>query len=320
MKILVGVDGSERSYAAAQFVSELLAPEQDRIAFYFGAPKIKLRSTNLTDDDAQQRVIDAFARDVFEEATRQLPAALQSRVETVVTQQKPVEGLISTAQQTGSDLIAVAAQNASARLSFFVGGVAHALANQADLPVLLYRATKRSAGDPVNVLYAVDDATCRHEIRELLGGFRWPTNSVGRVLHVLDYAEAERLNDWIRSTGSDEANGWTRAYSDEVENERRETLERLDSFRLELPPIFHEHPTIVVHGHVVDQILSAIESESIDLVVVGAPKLHAIARLLGSTTEGLILRARCSILIVHPNTSRSVDKAAMSSDLAMPPE
>ena len=209
--------------------------------------------------------------------------------------------ILAAAQQTDSDLITVAAQNASERLSFFVGGVAHALANRADLPVLLYRPSERQTNGPLNVLYAVDDATCSDEIRDLLARFDWPADSVGRVLHVLDYAEAERLNEWIQSRGSDEANGWSRAYSDEVDSERRETLQRLESIRADLPSIFHKHPPIVVHGHVVDQILAAIDSESIDMVVVGTPKLHAIARLLGSTTEGLILRARCSILVVHPS-------------------
>lgn len=301
MKVLVGIDGSEKSYSAAQFISELLSPQRDRIALYFAAPKIKLRSISLPDSEAQQRVIAAFARDVFEEARQQLPAEMQASVETLMTEQKPVEGIIATAQQTGCDLIAVAAQSASARLSFFVGGVAHGLANRADLPVLLYRPTKRIAGGPVKVLYAVDDATCCDEIRRLLGQLHWPAHSLGRVLHVLDYAEAERLNEWIQNSGSEDAAGWSRAYSDEVVSERKETLKRLDSICSDLPSIFHDQPPIVVHGHIVDQILAAIESESIDLVVVGTPKLHAIARLLGSTTEGLILRAQCSILVVHPS-------------------
>ena len=66
--------------------------EKDRIALYFGAPKIKLRSLGLPDSESQQRVIEAFAKDVFEEATQQLSEEMQPTVETLMTEQKPVDG------------------------------------------------------------------------------------------------------------------------------------------------------------------------------------------------------------------------------------
>ena len=118
-------------------------------------------------------------------------------------------------------------------------------------------------------------------------------------MHVLDYVEAERLKEWIDRAGSEASSTWTRAYVQQIEQERQRAEETLLRLRDQLPALFHAQPPLVVHGHVVEQIIKTVEAEAIDLVVVGARQLGPLARLLGSTTEGLLLQAPCAILLVH---------------------
>ena len=61
-----------------------------------------------------------------------------------------------------------------------------------------------------------------------------------------------------------------------------------------LPDIFHrDEPTLTV-GHVVERIVETVESEGIDLVIIGGRRRGLVSRLLGSTTEGLLLQAKAS--------------------------
>jgi nucleotide-binding universal stress UspA family protein len=77
---------------------------------------------------------------------------------------------------------------------------------------------------------------------------------------------------------------------------REETARR----QARLPAIFHGLDPLVVVGHAADQILKAIESHQINLVVVGARRQGAIRRLLlGSTSEMVLTHAPCSVLIVR---------------------
>jgi nucleotide-binding universal stress UspA family protein len=52
---------------------------------------------------------------------------------------------------------------------------------------------------------------------------------------------------------------------------------------------------------VVKQLVETVNSTAADLIVVGARNLGPIGRLLGSTTEGLLARCPCSLLVVHPS-------------------
>ncbi len=55
----------------------------------------------------------------------------------------------------------------------------------------------------------------------------------------------------------------------------------------------------VLSGHPKQEILRFLEQEKADLLVVGAHGHHGIAGLLGSTTDRLVHRANCDVLVVR---------------------
>ncbi|MGH2460726.1 MAG: universal stress protein [Chloroflexota bacterium] len=63
---------------------------------------------------------------------------------------------------------------------------------------------------------------------------------------------------------------------------------------------------LVRYGHPVEVILSEIEAQSVDLLVLGTNIRHGISRLfLGSFAEEIIAKAPCPILMVRPDISQA---------------
>ena len=76
--------------------------------------------------------------------------------------------------------------------------------------------------------------------------------------------------------------------------------DRLVAYCPELPEIFHNQEPLVAEGHPSEEILKAVEATGCDLIAVGARGLGFVSRLiLGSTSEKLLARAPCSLLIVR---------------------
>ena len=300
MHVLVGVDGSQRSYSAIRFISRLLSPERDRFTFHFTPPKIRLSSPAPIELETQQRAEAALIDRVFAEAYEYLPDPFHSQAQTMEGHGRPDRALLLAAEETDADLIVVGAQSGSHRLRFLMGGVARSVAHDAQLPVLVYR--QHSASDDprrLNVLFAASDTPECERAATVLRGMSWPPGAAGHLMHVLNYVEAERLKEWIDRAGSEASATWTQAYVQQIDQEQQRASATLLRLRDQLPPPFQHRPPRVVHGHVVEQIVKTVEAEAIDLVVVGARQLGPLARLLGSTTEGLLLQAPCAILLVH---------------------
>jgi nucleotide-binding universal stress UspA family protein len=67
-----------------------------------------------------------------------------------------------------------------------------------------------------------------------------------------------------------------------------------------LPTMFQGRAPLIVPGHAAEQILKAIDSNDIDLAVLGARRQGPVRRLfLGSTSTHIVNHAACSVLIVR---------------------
>src|SRR2546423_8911422 len=107
MKILVGVDGSEGSFTAAQTVGQWIDPARDQLAIYYAPPPI--RATGHP-PEILDRARQSLAAAVFEEIRRRLPTALEQSVHAIVGQQPVTAGLITAAHQWQADVIVVGAR------------------------------------------------------------------------------------------------------------------------------------------------------------------------------------------------------------------
>jgi nucleotide-binding universal stress UspA family protein len=300
MNVLVGVDGTEKSLAAVRFVARLTSSRQDRITVFFAPPRRRRSIYPSVSAEAQLAMITAFTDSVLTQALAQLPEGF-ARASLVAEQEEPpARALLEAARRTESDLIVVGAGDSSHRLRFFVGGVAHRVIHEADRPVLAYRQKEGpETTGPLHVLLAVDPTETTDQVLTTLHQFTWPVGSRGRILHVTDYIEDERLRHWVDQSADFAATGWQAALDREVSEEHARLREQLATLQQRLPEIFHGEPPLVTVGHVVERIVEVVERDDTDLVILVGHRRGRISRWLGSSTEGVLLQAKASVLVLH---------------------
>ena len=221
MKILVGVDGTDRSLEAIRFVTCIASADHDQLTLCF-APGPRGRPVFLLSRDEQEAMLAAFADFVLKRALAIGPAGFSRATRVPAHAQKVSQTLLEAAQQSGSDLIVVGAGRSSHRLQFLVGGVARSVIHESDRPVLAYRSTDdgRPSG-PLRVLLAADPVEPFAMAVDILHQFSWPAGSRGQVMHVIDYVEDERLRHWINHSATRSSSAWNAAMDQEVQTGAR---------------------------------------------------------------------------------------------------
>lgn len=301
MRVILAIDGSVGSSSAAQFLGSLLAKD-DEVLLYYSPPALRLKSAEPVEPQLAERLPQLLNRAVFDEARKQLPAALQGRVREIVGSQKPAHGILVAADEYRADLIAIGARGAGPLKEPTVGSVARAVAHYATIPVLVVRQHPvDESAQRLKVLLCSDGSAASREAASVLARFTWPSASCGRVLTVVESAWtgqlAQWLEDWLFLQAAEDLHLGHFEPTPEEEQQAHDALLKLCG---ELPAVFQDQPPLVVAGHAREEILKAIESERANLVVVGARGMGATGRLLlGSTSEHLLMHAPCSILIIR---------------------
>lgn len=302
MNVLVGVNGTERSFHALEFCSRLLSPKVDDIHLYYSLPKLKLAAPSQDAGELSQLASEALAQRVFELATARLPETFHSIVDTMTGHHKACDGILTAAEQKRADLIVIGGHGASHRLPFFVGGSARKIAHNSPLPVLMVREGQSIPSNGMNVLIACDEDQHWRDATNLLREFSWPEGSKATLFHVVDTMDEEEVEQLAQHAHPSipDSESLIRQYRANVEKQKAARLDCLGQDREGMPSLLQKAELKVVQGHIVESILKEVERSSIDLVVIGARQLSALGRLLGSTTEGLLIQCPCALLIVHP--------------------
>ncbi len=125
MKVLVGIDGSQKSIDALRFATRLLEPAEDTVVLYYRPPEVHISGeaelVPSIPTDLKQRLV----ADVFDKAREMLPSDFQARMETIDGEtRKPADGLLLAAEQIGADLMVVGADAKRRSLGPFLGGIA----------------------------------------------------------------------------------------------------------------------------------------------------------------------------------------------------
>lgn len=298
MQILAGVNGTERSLAAVRFATRLSVPGRDSLTLYFSPPKVRIERQEELVAAIPQSLAHAFAEAVFGNVRADLPDGHWTSVETIVGAAAPNEGLLIAVQQARADLLVVGADSHPKRFGFYLGGVAHTVAQQARIPVLVYRAREeRSPRHGLRVLLADDGSSAAAFACHFLHQFHWPEGSEGWLIRVLEWLDFSGITGEVLS--SEVHATWRSEYDRHLSEARARVFDELKVKQQGLPAIFHGLVPLICDGHRVQEICETVEREGIDLVVLGARNLSPMQRFLGSTTEGLLRHCPCSILVVH---------------------
>jgi nucleotide-binding universal stress UspA family protein len=299
MRVLIGVDGSPGSLAAAKLVGSMLTAGKDQVFIYYSPPPVYVRATH--DAAGTAGALQSYLTTaVFDKARKHLPAKLAEQSTTIVGSRDARQGLLVAADECRADLIVIGARGSGPLKQPTIGSIARHVVHEARVPVLVVRGLV-DLQKPIHVLLASDGSEVSHHASSILKDFSWPWGATGHALTVLESTPEGKIPVWLVKQLSDEqlaALGMGTFSRDELEEART----RADAARWygELPSIFQGRDPHIVPGHAGDQILKAIDAQGIDLVVVGARRQGAVRRfLLGSTSEYVLSYAPCSVLIVR---------------------
>jgi nucleotide-binding universal stress UspA family protein len=301
MKALIGVDGSTGSGAAVELAARILSSQTDELLLYYAPPLVRFWHGRRPPAETADRIQLYLVEAVFGTARRQLPTSLQHRVtKEIVGTQSPAHGLLVAADEHRADMIVIGARGTGPIRGLSVGSVAQAVARHATIPVMIVHPyPKGDTTDRLRVLLASDGSKASKHACEVINQFSWPTTTVGRVINVIESSVAQ-VPKWVRDQlDQQDADSLGFGHLEPTEAERKQVQEGLLDWCGQLPAIFAGQEPLVAVGQPSNEILKAIESQDIDLVIVGARRLGPMGRALhGSTSEHLLSQARCSVLVV----------------------
>ncbi len=299
MRVLIGVDGSLGSLAAVQWAGRLLAAENDEVFLYY-TPPIWVQG-QAGSGDLRGELHSLLTSAVFDKARQHLPQPLQDKVQTIVGSREPRQGLLVAADEHRANMIALGARGTGPMREPAVGSLTRHVVHHATVPVLVVRGSITSPAEPIRVLLASDGSLLSQHAGEVLRGFSWPADSLGRTITVLESTPEGRIPEWLVEQLSDQQLAdLGMGYFKRDEQEEARLRQEIAHWHAALPEIFRGLDPLVVPGHAADQILKEIRAHQVNLVVVGARRQGAVRRLLlGSTSEKILTHAPCSVLIVR---------------------
>jgi nucleotide-binding universal stress UspA family protein len=288
MRIVLGVDGSEHSLAAARLLRDLPLP----------AGSVIDALAVLTQRQTPGRAILA---DALEKAGAILQGS-PAEVKIGILHGHPAEALSSFADQCRPDLIVAGAVGLRATLGILLGGVAQQLVEYAHWPVLVVRAPYAGLQ---RLVLVIDGSPQAARALEYLTRLPLPAGTDVHVLQVIPPIDltvpihlesVTMLPMPVEPSPAQELMAAEQAAREESEAEASlaQAAARLQAAGLPAT-------TAVRRGDAATEIMAYARALDANLIVAGSRGLSAIAGwLLGSVSRKLVHYAACSVLLVKP--------------------
>jgi len=279
-RILLAVDGSGHSQAAAQLIHDLPLPAGSEV-------------TALAVYQPRRTPSHAALMDALDQTSHLLWGAMR-RDRVGILHGHPAEALIHYADVHRIDLIAMGAQGLRASLGILLGGVAQQVVEYARQPVLVARKPYTGLR---RVLLAVDGSLASDQAVSYLAQLPLPRGVEVQVMHVLPPTEELDLALLAHPLQAEVLVPPETAAQYAAELREAQALVEQAVDRLKLAGII-ANPTLV-RGSAADEIIEAVSANGIDLIVVGSRGLSAIKGWwMGSVSRKLVHYSGCSVLVV----------------------
>ncbi|MEX2142527.1 MAG: universal stress protein [Pirellulales bacterium] len=296
MKILIGIDGSEHSFAAASLAGRLLAHGRDQIALYHSCGPLTL--ADQVDSSLHERACQAVANVILDEAKRRLPQPLQADVEAFQGDGRAAEAIVEQAQRWGAELIVLGARGLGRMEGLLLGSVSSSVVRTAHVPVLVARGNHDEA-EALRVLIAYDPVHAAQHA-DFIGKLTWPEGAVGRVAAVIDSMLPSHLPEWIQKRARDaDTEAMSQVWVREHEQARKAKEQELASYTQRLPGPFRSSAPIVLEGNPAEQLMALVDREKPSIIVMGKAMKNFFDRwFIGSVSEKVLAHAGCSVLVI----------------------
>src|SRR5262249_19001665 len=153
------------------------------------------------------------------------------------------------------------------------------------------------AASEYRVMVACKSAETDQPVARFTSQLHWPAGTQGFVIAGVQSMYAGHVPKWLEErVCSPEVEAMSQAWLAAQQAEIASKQKEMEAFKATLPPPFHANKPIVAEGHAGDQILAAVSTQHIDLLIVGAGSASTMTRwLLGSTSTTLLNHAPCSV-------------------------
>lgn len=286
-RIVIAIDFSEHSIAAAQWVARSFAPNADLVLVHvleLPPPPWFLRSRfTLRPEDIETCRVGARAR--LRELGRQMGRAL---LREEVRSGTPEDEVLRVAREYEADLIVVGSHRERPGFWNRFGSTAERIVGGSERPVLIVHGAPRVV--PRLVLAAIDDSATGREVIAHGQALSDRLGASGKLLHVLSRQAPYQLSvagELVVHDGR-----YVEAEKELVQATHDWLAERVDDVSRGLEPV-------VLLGDAPEMILREARLSGADLLVLGRERKGRIRRhLLGSVTGTVIRGASCPVLVI----------------------
>lgn len=186
MRIILALDGSDESLAAARFLRRLPLPAHTRVAVVTAIVDTPM---DEIDTEVWIEVREASRATALQNYQAVLPHLGQwsAQAEHLLVEGHPSRVILETAKEQAADLIVLGARGHSLVTRVLLGSTSDYVANHAACPVLIVRPPAEDRGDaPLRVLLAYDGSAGSKLAAEQLFTLDWTTDTQLQLTTLLE--------------------------------------------------------------------------------------------------------------------------------------
>jgi acetoin utilization deacetylase AcuC-like enzyme/nucleotide-binding universal stress UspA family protein len=296
-KIFCAIDFSDYTNLVLHYGIGLAQAFNARLLIFHSvySPKDQLYGTTLFERGGERERLMTDARDAIEQLMRTCPVPWKS----VVRSGDPVQVTARVARELDVDMVVAASREFSGIKRMLIGTVVERLARIITRPLLVVRSGKRQTiSEDRSIPWQLEQIAVGSNLStdaELAVEYAWHISRAAEARLELVHAMESPLDEDLISP----TQGPYQAVQDELQNRLRRRLIQ------QIPGSIHQDETLGVHldiGLPGEVLLDYIRHNHPDMVVVGVRHRGTVGKLLiGSTTEALLRRAPCPVLVI-PDT------------------
>jgi len=297
MRILCAVDGSECSRWGVHALEALADRESDDVTFLHVVDPSALRVGRGRNPVTEKRALAAMDRAggiLLREAERSARVALgqaatgpRTTLHRVLAHGPIARTIVRQARRMKADLILLGSRGLSDIRGFLLGSVSRQIASIAPCSILV---VKQPLLQVTRVVLAVDDSKHSRAAARFLRSRILPEAATTTILSSAERPVTDLAVRYL-----------SKSQIAELEQPALERATRLvTTMRDEFLKEGYGVVSDVKMDHVIDTIVTQVEADHADLLVIGSRELTKSERLyLGSVSESLLRHAPCSVLIVR---------------------
>jgi nucleotide-binding universal stress UspA family protein len=302
MKILLAVDGSAESLAAAEVIASRPWPPDSQVRILSViklsfTPTEETRALPDSDYSRLEREAREQAQEAIDAALVRLKATNETRTSPLILSNEmlvgqPQEIILDEADRWEADLILLGSRGLGGFKRFLLGSVSSAVATHANRSVEIVRVddTHPISKAALKILLAVDGSKGSATAVDAILERPWPADTTVKIISA---AEPPQLPAEPWGMPGNYFAEWEKTIANTAHAAVKQAADRLADTSLTVAPV-------VLKGQARAVILTEAENWGADLIVLGTRGMGGFKRLLlGSVSSAVISHAPCSVLLAR---------------------